>query len=293
MKLITTNELLTALLPNVAVSVEGESPLIDKLTPFLNNAEEWVAVTFLSSAIFADICTLEDTDTLRSTTTQVVVYEAFRRALPHLDIVLTPNGFGIVSNNTIAPASKERIERLMGTLINNRDAAIAQLLNTVSQQSDWLSTSQAEFFRATMFPNITLAERFPRSSSSFGGSGDGDLWEQYLSLRLSLIPIEEYFATQYISKELLEVLHSEVQSGSYRSTLHQQICRILQAVEVRCLKSSEPTSAMYFEHGQLSDIVNTIRNNPEDFPEWHSSPTAELYTPPVFENKKSSNGFWF
>lgn len=285
MNLITSNDQLSALLPNVAVSVEGESPLIDKLTPFLNNAEEWVSVTFLSPAMFAEICTLEDTDTLRSTTTQVVVYEAFRRALPHLDIVLTPNGFGIVSNNTIAPASKERIERLMGTLIDNRDAAIAQLLNTVSQQSDWLSTPQAEFFRATMFPNIALAERFPRSTN---GS-----WEQYLSLRLSLIPIEEFFATQYISKELLQVLRSEVQSGSYRSSLHQQICRILQAVEVRCLKSSEPTEAMHFEHGQLSDIVNTIRNNPEDFPEWHSSPTAELYAPHVFENKKSSNGFWF
>ena len=285
MKLITTNEQLTALLPNVAVSVEGESPLIDKLTPFLNSAEKWVADTFLSSAIFAEICTFQVTNALRSTTSQIVVYEAFRRALPHLDIVLTPNGFGIVSNNTIAPASKERIERLVGTLIDNRDAAIALLLKLLSQQSDWLSAPQAEFFRATMFPDIALAERFPRSTNGF--------WEQYLSLRLSLIPVEEYFATQYISKELLHVLRSEVQSGSYRSTLHQQICQILQAVEVRCLKSSEPTSAMYFEHGQLSDIVNTIRNNPEDFPEWHNSSTAELYRPPIFENKKSSNGFWF
>ena len=45
MNLITSNDQLSELLPNVAVSVEGESPLIDKLTPFLNSAEKWVADT--------------------------------------------------------------------------------------------------------------------------------------------------------------------------------------------------------------------------------------------------------
>ena len=31
----------------------------------------------------------------------------------------------------------------------------------------------------------------------------------------SRIPVEEFFATQYLSKELLEVLHSEVQTRRY------------------------------------------------------------------------------
>lgn len=285
MKLITTNEQLTALLPNVAVSVEGEMPLINKLTPFLNNAEKWVSDAFTSDSVFNDITTLPEDNELRVATTQVVVYEAFRRALPHLDVILTPNGFGIVSNSNIVPASKERITRLLDALLDNRDAAIAQLLEILCQQSDWLATPQAEFFRATMFPNIALAERFPRSSEG--------RWEQYLTLREKAILMEEFFATQYLSKELLEVLRTEAQSGQYRSMLHQRICRILQAVEVRCLHSSEPTEAMHFEHGALTDIVNTIRDNPERFSEWHGSSTAELYNPPVFENKKESKGFWF
>ena len=285
MKLITTNEQLTALLPNVAVSVEGEMPLINKLTPFLNTAEKWVSDAFTSDSVFNDITTLPEDNELRVATTQVVVYEAFRRALPHLDVILTPNGFGIVSNSNIVPASKERISRLLDALLDNRDAAIAQLLEILSQQSDWLATPQAEFFRATMFPNIALAERFPRSSEG--------RWEQYLTLREKAILMEEFFATQYLSKELLEVLRTEAQSGQYRSMLHQRICRILRAVEVRCLHSSEPSEAMHFEHGALTDIVNTIRDNPERFSEWHGSETAKLYDPPVFENEKSSKGYWF
>ena len=285
MKLITTNEQLTALLPNIAVSVEGEMPLIDKLTPFLNTVEKWISDAFTSGSVFNDITTLPEDNELRVATTQVVVYEAFRRALPHLDVILTPNGFGIVSNSNIVPASKERITRLLDALLDNRDAAIAQLLDILSQQSDWLATSQAEFFRATMFPNIALAERFPRSSEG--------RWEQYLTLREKAILMEEFFATQYLSKELLEVLRTETQSGQYRSMLHQRICRILRAVEVRCLLSSEPSEAMHFEHGALTDIVNTIRDNPERFSEWHGSETAKLYDPPVFENEKSAKGYWF
>ena len=36
----------------------------------------------------------------------------------------------------------------------------------------------------------------------------------------------------------------------------------------------------------MIDIVNFIRNNPEEFPEWHNSDTAQLFSPPKFENKK-------
>lgn len=51
--------------------------------------------------------------------------------------------------------------------------------------------------------------------------------------------------------------------------------------------------ALAEEHDALFDIVNTIRDNPEAFPQWHSSATAELYATAVFENKKESLGYWF
>ncbi len=285
MSLITSNEQLNALLPNIQVTVTGETPLIDKLSPFLSATEKWLSDVFTSQPVFDTICQLAEEDALRVATTQAVVYEAFRRAVPHLDIILTPNGFGIVSNTNIAPASKERINRLLDALLENRDAALLQVLSMLPAESGWLGTKQAQFFAATMFSNMEVTLRFPKAS--------GGRWEQYLSLREKAIGIEQFFAAQYLSVELMDVLRSEVQSGQYRSMLHQKICRILQAVEIRCLNSTDPSSWMQFEHGALFDIVNTIQNNPEEFPEWHSSATAELYTPPIFENKKESKGFWF
>ena len=277
MLLITTNEQLTALLPNIAVTVKGETPLIDKLAPFLNAAEQWAIETFISSAMLAEINTREETDSLRSITTQVVVYEAFRCALPHLDVVLTPNGFGIVNNTNIAPASKERIERLLSSLLINRDTAICQLLTLLGKQQGWLATEQAEFFRGTMFPILKHSQSL----------------QDYIGIREKIIPIEEYIAEQYISKELLSTLRAQVQSRRFSTDKHKHICRVLQAVEADCLGNAASTTLSPRAHQTLSQIVELIRTNPEDFPQWHASATAQLYSPQVFENKKEAKAFWF
>lgn len=37
----------------------------------------------------------------------------------------------------------------------------------------------------------------------------------------------------------------------------------------------------------MIDLANHIRHNPDTFPEWVNSATAKLFSPPIFENKKS------
>ena len=49
----------------------------------------------------------------------------------------------------------------------------------------------------------------------------------------------------------------------------------------------------YRMHPALVSIVNIIRNQPDEFPLWHSSSIAELYKPAIFENKKKDTGYWF
>ena len=285
MKLITSNEQLLSLLPNTVTTVKGEAELFDKMTPFLSATEKWLSDNFTSEEGLSVISDLEATHTTRTLAAQIVAYDAFYRAIPHLDVILTPNGFGIVSNSNVAPASKERVERLMASLLEHRDRLLMQITPLLTALNGWTESEQGRFFSATMFPNMEVTLRFPKPS--------GSRWEKYLALRDAVIPVEEFFATQYLSRELLEVLRSEVLTGQFRSKTHRTVCRILQAVELRCLASSDPTASMHFEHGDLSDIVNTIRNSPEEFPEWHASATAELYNPAIFENKKESKGYWF
>ncbi len=133
------------------------------------------------------------------------------------------------------------------------------LIALLVQEDGWTQSVQGRFFASTMFPNIDVTSRLTHQP--------GGRWEQYLTVREQLIPMEEFFAVQYISKELLPVFRDESQSGNYRTSQHKYLCNLLRAVEVRCLKTTDPTFAMYFEHTTLVDIVNTIRNNPKDFAE--------------------------
>ena len=283
--LITSNEQLVEFIPNTMTTVKGELTLFEKMMPFLQTTEKWLEEIFTSTEVMAVIANMEAEHPTRRLACNIIAVDAFYHAIPQLDVILTPNGFGIVSNSNLAPASKERVERLMAALLQNRDSLLMQLMAILPSFNGWTASEQGMFFAATMFPSLKVTLQFPQQQEN--------RWNQYLAIREEAIAIEEFFAAQYVSKELLEVLRQEVLTGQYRSTTHRRVCRILQAVEMRCLTSKDPSSTMHFQHGDMSELVNTFRNLPEEFPEWHSSHTAELYQPAVFENKKDSQGFWF
>ena len=115
-RLITNDQQLRRYMPNAFDTVEGETTFHEKIQPWLDQAERWVFTQFIGDDFSPELLAMEETEPLRTCATLVVVHEAFMRAVPSLDLVLTPNGFGIVSNQNIAPASPHRISRLLGSL---------------------------------------------------------------------------------------------------------------------------------------------------------------------------------
>ena len=127
-QLIPDNNVLLQFVPNVLKSVQGETLLFDKIAPHLEVAEAWLTTTFLSEAVLTELLTRDANNKLLHYARMAVVAEAMLHAVPQLDLVLTPNGFGVVSNTNIAPASKERVERLLLSLEKMRDDTLSVLL---------------------------------------------------------------------------------------------------------------------------------------------------------------------
>lgn len=286
MKLITSEEILRRYIPNVLASVKGEVPLIDKLTSFLDIAEEWVAHTFTSESTFSSIAGYADANIIKTYAAKVVVCEAFKNAVPSLDLILTPNGFGIVNNSNVAPASKERVNRLIDSLEAERDNAISLLLSSLPGEPSWMTSTQCEYFSATMFPNLDICD--------YLGCGNRQ-WRKYQEIRPTILEIEQHIATQFLGQEQLDVFRKEAMSPSSTSYLMKSVIRSLRAYEAQVLKNklSTPEPTVCTPPTALVSIVNTIRNHPDEFPLWHSSSIAELYKPAIFENKKKDTGYWF
>ena len=286
MKLITSEEILRRYIPNVLTSVKGEVPLIDKLTSFLDIAEEWVAHSFTSESTFSAIAGYADANVIKTYAAKVVVCEAFKNAVPSLDLILTPNGFGIVSNSNVAPASKERVYRLVDSLEAERDNAIRLLLSSLPGEPSWMTSTQCEYFSATMFPNLDICDYLGVAHQQ---------WKKYQEVRATLLEIEQHIATQFLGQEQLDVFRKEAMSPSSTSSLMKTVIRSLQAAEAQMLKATlSPTApSACIPPTALVSIVNCIRTHPTEFPQWHASPIADLYKPAIFENKKNDKGYWF
>ena len=140
-KLINNDDTLRQYLPNVFATVKGEVSLFDKVKVDIDLAENWVIETFVSTKTFNTICGYAEDNPIKIITAKLIASEALRRAIPSLDLVLTPNGFGVVSNQNIAPASKERVDRLIASLADYRDECIGNLLPAIVGASQWLTSS--------------------------------------------------------------------------------------------------------------------------------------------------------
>ena len=278
MKIITTEAQLRAHIPNIIASVKGETPFIERVAHFLDLAEDWVRTTFTSESTFNTICGYTDSNEIKIICSRLVVADALRRAIPSLDIVLTPNGFGVVSTQNLAPASKPRVDRLVGSMLAHRDDCIAALLPELVGASKWLTSPQADFFGSTLFPDLGIVDAV--------GGATGSKWEKYLELRPQVIDLEASLAEEWLSPGLMSALRSE----NLRGDLTEKRSVIVRQVKAQILGYLKSGS---FSSRRLADIVNRIRENKDDFPEWHRSETAKLFAPPVFRNEKKAKGYWF
>lgn len=276
-KLITTDAQLRAHIPNIIASVKGETPLIERLSLFLDLAEDWVKTTFTSESTFNTICGYTDNNNIKILCSRLVVVDALRRAIPSLDIVLTPNGFAVVNTSNLAPASKPRVDRLVGSMLAHRDDCIAALLPELVGASRWLTSSQASFFGETLFPDLAITDQV---------KGTGSKWEHYLALRPKILDIEASLAEEFFSPELMARLRNEV----LRRTHTADLARVINAIRGQVV---DLLNGGTIRMRDMIDVVNHIRCNPDLFPEWHTSETAKLFSPPIFTNLKTNKGYWF
>lgn len=275
--LISTDEQLRNYLPNALSTVEGESSLYEKIEPYLRKAETWLTRNFLGEDFMCGMEAAPETDALRALCCHITALDALRRAVPSLDLILTPNGFGIVSNQNIVPASADRVNRLIESLLSNRDDLASDLLLTLARRPDWLETEQASYFGASLWPCLDLGPLAGYNS---------DKWARYQSLRLEVLNIEQELAENFISEELMARLR--------RNMLLQQVTAeertIIDAVRQTTL---EMLAGKPLDYKRMFSTVQRIRTRPATFPEWQDSYTAMLFCRPSFENHKDSAGYWW
>lgn len=263
--------------PNAFATCEGEKSLFDKLQPYLNIAERWLSDNVVGKELLTTLASTAEDDERKVVCCQIVAADAFQRAIPSLDLVLTPNGFGIVSNGNVAPASSERVKTLSESLTASRDELIHTLLLLLSKDANWRTSAQGMYFGATLFPNLELVRLAGRTS---------DVWRNYQTLRQQIISIEDELAERYISQAIYTRLRQHVLEDGVKPE-ELPLVRLLKQTELELVAGKQ------LNVPRLISLVQRIREDEQNFPEWKTSPTAELFSRQSFQNEKHSGGYWW
>ena len=282
--LIQTEQQLRKYLPNAFATVEGEVSLFDKLQPYLAEAEVWLRSSITGKDMLLLLAAADDEETAKGEASRAVTCDALMHAIPSLDVVLTPNGFGVVSNQNVAPASKDRVQRLMNSMEQQRDDAVTHLLKLIRGQKAWQQSPVFNLWCRTLFPDIGVVSQLGVTEHQFA---------KYLELIPRIIHIETSLAAEFISPELLEHLHRyQFGIGYDKLSPLEQSGRAYVITHLRAEIVAE-LQGLPMNRRYMTDLVQFRRSSPEVFPQWHASATAELFSPPVFENKKDAQGYFF
>lgn len=281
--MFNNSSLLLRYIPNVLKNATGEPSFLEKLTPFLTQSEQWLSDNFTSSAAINTIKTSDDANPLLHHCRMAVAAQAMLLAIPQLDLILTPNGFGVVSNQNIAPASKERIERLLATLEKLRDDALTTILPLLPDAEFWSTSPQCDYFCATLFPHLDVVPMLGYTDH---------IWQRYQHIRTQLLMIEQRLEQDYFSQPLYDTLRRAHLLNAWQSTTsptqYKTIYRRLAAIELEILTKSD------YPLPTIIDTVNTIRTSSEEqFQEWKQSPTARLFQSHPYTNKENSPAYFF
>ena len=281
--LINDNDTLKKYVPNTLKAVAGELSLFDKIQYHLLQAEQWLTDTFVSSDTMSRIRTYSDNTPLLHYCRIITAAEAMLHAVLQLDLILTPNGFGIVSNQNVIPASKERIERLLLSLEKQRDDALAVILTMLPDAHHWTASEQFNYFAATMFPTLDIVHQL--------GFAD-HIWLRYQDTRAKLLAIEHRLETEFFSPELMDMLRTANALNRWDMTLdtaqYKRMYQRISAIEFSILRIGE------YPIPSIIDIVNSIRLAKGNvFAEWKQSDTAKLFEDHGYKNKKESGGYFF
>lgn len=208
---------------------------------------------------------------------RLVCLRTYYEQIPHLDLVLTPTGFGVVSNENVAPASPERVkalrQRVKDACDDALDDAILAMLGT-----EWANTISGRI-RVNSFYFIGADLR--------DYAGIPDAHRSALVERLIQIAEAEEYIRRGISSEFFEVLLDGIRKKDLK-TEYRMIIHELKLAIGGWLHGNKEVLRM-----KLANVINEMERNIDEYPEYRDSEAYKVKHFKRYENAKDDSTFFF
>ena len=216
--------------------------------------------------------------------TGYVILATFLDRLHSQDIIMTDNGFGVVSNDNIAPASQFRIDALERELIYRRDMARHNMINELRRVDGWAETEQAlDNIRSFFWSPVLLRQYYYIDHKP--------TFDDLASFR-SNIDTAENFLRKQLSDDLIDQLLSEERKATFEINHRAAKLKMLDFIALFLPKNDE-TIGRQDTHGSFESLLRFIEDHIDDFAKYRDSTAYKANHMQAYENKADDTTFFF
>lgn len=270
-----TNEELRSFIPNVVHEVKGETLLIDKIRPWLSSSQDWLINGFVGSSF-------EFPESLLPLAKKLIVWRAMTMAIPSLDLSLTPAGFSVINTDGRAPASKERVERLIASLKSSVDANLPPFISSLLKLPEWRDTAMGGYWADTFMLGLDDAEM---------AKGDRDLVETYRQMREHALRFQRVLAQEYVGAQVLLLTRGAVYDEAAPSD-NKLLWQTIRSSELKYVKSRMAGEFHPDEIWHLAEPILLVLRNCADLGRIWEEEMGEYLNVEPFKNTRKG-GYFF
>lgn len=253
------------------------------ISPFLMQAETDLKANLLGADLLTTIDTLELQDPVKEQAKLLLALMAYRDAIPFVDLIQTPNGFAVVNNSNQAPASKERVERLIEwcehSIDRNTDILIYQVYSTPALLTQWQKFNG--------FSDIVNCFFLTGSDYAFHVSVHGKKREKLLQDKGKLIAWQENVLAPVISRDLLYQLIGEFRNNTF-SAGSGNVIHYCKMILSRMVEEKKEEAVKL-----LNAVANVLDSNLATYPAYAASDEYKIKSGTKYENTADSPAFFF
>lgn len=237
-------------------------------------------------------------DDVKDAAEAFVCYSASYEAIPALDLIATPNGFAVVNNQNLAPASKERVAALRESFRQSKSRYTSGLIVLLTRFPDYVLP--AALASLPLLPTASKCRDFGIYYKGVSFFGE----EEYSKVRPHLVEAEHRLAG-LISEEQVEHLRSMqwiFENRTFRLDVTDinrsemrllQLCREYLTAEVVSKMESVDTLGRKSLRTNAAVIIDYVTRHEYELPIYAASSVAEANRTKPYENQANDPTFFF
>lgn len=255
-------------------AVMPDSTVFDRIAEYLEEGESEVK-SLLGANLYAD---RESDASLLDMCNRMACLCAYREAIPHLDLVLTENGFGVVSNQNVAPASMQRVNTLRQQVQQSLEDTIDDLLDYLRGNEAWVNT----FVAVETFRSLVWNARKQMSYFALPNAHRAQMVELRPKINRAEAKLRHCISPEFFN-ELCSAVLNRTATNMQNTAIHY--CLMVLGADA----TDDPRMACF----HVQKLVEWLDNNIREFPTYANSSAYAANTFEPYRNEKEDPCYFF